>query len=144
MAGSTSAMEIIDSEVRELIRRRGLDPWRNPGQIGSLVNEVIADYVQTLRTTAEDLPPGVNAPAGMPPDTPVELWGGGVLVFDQFGRFRLHQRKPILDGERQSRRLAHLFAEGIRGRDGGFGTSDGLGDRRRFSLLHHGSTQDDW
>jgi len=55
MAGSTSAMEIIDSEVRELIRRRGLDPWRNPGQIGSLVNEVIADYED--RSLASTLPP---------------------------------------------------------------------------------------
>jgi len=44
MAVATSAMEIIDSEVRELIRRRGLDPWRDPGEIGTLVDEVIADY----------------------------------------------------------------------------------------------------
>ncbi|MBA3618030.1 MAG: hypothetical protein H0W56_00230 [Acidothermales bacterium] len=134
----------LDLDVRLTTRVERVLGCSRVGPDGALVNEVIADYVQTLRTTAEDLPPGVNAPAGMPPDTPVELWGGGVLVFDQFGRFRLHQRKPILDGERQSRRLAHLFAEGIRGRDGGFGTSDGLGDRRRFSLLHHGSTQDDW
>ncbi|MGI8691562.1 MAG: ATPase, T2SS/T4P/T4SS family, partial [Geodermatophilaceae bacterium] len=55
MAGATSAMEIIDSEVRELIRRRGLDPARNPGQIGSLVDEVIADYED--RSLYSSLPP---------------------------------------------------------------------------------------
>lgn len=55
MAGATSAVEIIDSEVRELIRRRGLDPWRDPGQIGSLVDEVIADYED--RSLSSSLPP---------------------------------------------------------------------------------------
>ena len=33
----------------------------------------------------------------------------------------------------------HLFARGIKGREGGFGTSDGQGDKRRFSLLHRDS-----
>ncbi|MDQ3463454.1 MAG: Flp pilus assembly complex ATPase component TadA, partial [Actinomycetota bacterium] len=55
MAVATSAMEIIDSEVRELIRRRGLDPWRDPGEIGTLVDEVIADYED--RSLSSSLPP---------------------------------------------------------------------------------------
>ncbi|MBA2389854.1 MAG: Flp pilus assembly complex ATPase component TadA [Geodermatophilaceae bacterium] len=48
-------MDIIDAEVRELIRRRGLDPWRDPGQIGTLVDEVIADYED--RSLSSSLPP---------------------------------------------------------------------------------------
>jgi len=55
MAGAMSAVEIIDSEVRELIRRRGLDPWRDPGQIGGLVDEVVADYED--RALSSTLPP---------------------------------------------------------------------------------------
>ena len=55
MTGSASAVEIIDSEVRELIRRRGLDPWQDPSQIGSLVDEVIADYED--RSLLSTLPP---------------------------------------------------------------------------------------
>ncbi len=106
------------------------------GPDGLIVNEVLADYVQTLRTTSDRLPPGIEAPAGLEPGTVVELWGGGVLVFDQFGRFRLHQRQPLLDLSRQNRRLAHLVEHGVRGNDGSFGASDGAGDRRRFALLH--------
>jgi hypothetical protein len=106
------------------------------GPDGLVVTEVLADYTQTLRATAGTLPPGIPAPAGMPADQEVELWGGGVLVFDQFGRFRLHQRQPILDVDRQTRRLQYLFDHGVRGRDGSFGASDGLGDKRRFALLH--------
>jgi hypothetical protein len=50
-----------------------------------------------------------------------------VLVFDQFGRFRLHQRQPLLDVDRQSRRLAHLLEHGG---PGAFGAADA------FALLH--------
>ncbi|MEO5852247.1 MAG: hypothetical protein ABIQ15_07015 [Nocardioides sp.] len=129
----------LDIDVRVTTRVERVLSSTRVGPDGLVVNEIIADYVQTLRTTAGNLPPGVEAPSGMEPDTVVELWGGGVLVFDQFGRFRLHQRKPIVDADRQTRRLKHLFARDIKGREGGFGTSDGQGDKRRFSLLHHDS-----
>ena len=49
-----------------------------------------------------------------------------MLVFDQFGRFRLHQRKPLLDVDRQNRRLAASLRPRINDRHGGFGTSDGV------------------
>ena len=29
---ATSALEVVDGEVRELIRRRGLDPFTDPGR----------------------------------------------------------------------------------------------------------------
>jgi hypothetical protein len=106
------------------------------GPDGLVVTEILADYTQTLRTTAGGLPAGLHPPDGMAPDDGVELWGGGVLVFDQFGRFRLHQRQPILDVDRQTRRLRYLLAAGIRGQDGSWGASDGAGEERRFALLH--------
>lgn len=107
------------------------------GPDGLIVNEILADYVQTLRTTADNLPPGMRAPDGMAPDAVVELHGGGVLVFDQFGRFRLHQHQPLLDLDRQNRRLAYLVEHGI-GAAGGFGVADPVGDLRRFAQLHEG------
>ena len=109
------------------------------GPDGLIVNEILADYVQVLHTTAANLPPGMRTPDGMAPDTVVELWGGGVLVFDQFGRFRLHQRQPLLDLDRQNRRLHYLFEHGVRGADGSFGVTDGTSDLRRFAQLHRGA-----
>ncbi len=106
------------------------------GPDGLLVTEVLADYNQRLRVPVAGLPAGIRRPAGMPPDTVVELWGGGVLVFDQFGRFRLHQRKPILEKRRQSKRLNYLYTRDIKGRDGVYGASDGAPDKARFALLH--------
>nr|WP_298804388.1 ATPase, T2SS/T4P/T4SS family [uncultured Pseudokineococcus sp.] len=38
------AVAIVEDEVRELVRRRGVDPAREPGVLRSLVEDVIADY----------------------------------------------------------------------------------------------------
>jgi len=105
------------------------------GPDGLVVTEILADYTQSLRTTVGDLPPDL-VPAGMPADDVVEMQGGGVLVFDQFGRFRLHQRQPLLEAGRQKRRLEHLFANGIRAKDGTWGAADGDGNPRLFARLH--------
>jgi hypothetical protein len=133
MWNNAAALEI---DVRLTTRVERVLSSTRVGPDGFVVSEIIADYIQMLRTAPDRLPPGVQAPAGMRTDKDVELLGGGVLVFDQFGRFRLHQRKPILDAERQNRRLEHLVTHGILARDGSVGTSDGQGDVHRFALLH--------
>jgi hypothetical protein len=106
------------------------------GPDGLVVTEILADYTQVLRTTAAALPSGITAPVGMAPDEQVELWGGGVLVFDQFGRYRLHQRQPLLDVQRQTDRLAYLATHGIQGMQGVLGATDGPGEVQRFARLH--------
>ena len=113
------------------------------GPDGLILNEIIADYVQMLQAMPGNLPDGIEVPDGMPTDKPVELLGGGVLAFDQFGRFRLHQRKPILDVDRQNHRLKYLFEHNLRDRSGGLGTSDGRGDKLRFALLHQDTDLDE-
>lgn len=114
------------------------------GPDGLIINEILADYTQSIITTADRLPQGVRRPDGMDPKARVTLWGGGVLVFDQFGRFRLHQRKPILDADRQSRRLKNLFDRQIMDQRGGFGSSDGVNPDERFALLHPRRSADSW
>jgi len=52
---ATSALEVVDGEVRELIRRRGLDPFTDPGPVRLLVRDVVADYSERSMTSA--LPP---------------------------------------------------------------------------------------
>ena len=39
-----SSQAIIEGEVRELVRRRGIDPVADPGLVRDLVAEVLADY----------------------------------------------------------------------------------------------------
>ncbi len=50
-----SVLDIVDGEVRELIRRRGLDPFTDPGPVRVLVRDVVADYSERSLTSA--LPP---------------------------------------------------------------------------------------
>ena len=37
------AVRILEDEVRELIRRRGLDPQREPDEVRRLVQDMLAD-----------------------------------------------------------------------------------------------------
>jgi hypothetical protein len=111
------------------------------GPDGLVVAEVVAEYTQTVNVTGADLPrlPGRFAfkrPAGIAPDTKLQLWGGGVLVFDQFGRAKYHVRKPIGDGERQRRRLEYLVAHGLVDDKGRFGFTLPEARGQRFAALH--------
>jgi pilus assembly protein CpaF len=51
----STAAERIEAEVRELVRRRGLDPVGAPQDARTLVDEVLADYVERVPSSA--LPP---------------------------------------------------------------------------------------
>src|SRR3712207_107049 len=53
--GISTALDVVDGEVRELIRRRGLDPFTGPGPVRLLVRDVVADYSERSRASA--LPP---------------------------------------------------------------------------------------
>ncbi|MQA79175.1 MAG: CpaF family protein [Streptosporangiales bacterium] len=48
------AVTVVEDEVRELVRRRGLDPVAEPGLVRSLVDQVVADYGE--RSLAGGLP----------------------------------------------------------------------------------------
>ncbi len=47
----TSALAILETEVRELVRRRGIDPTAEPQAVALLVEEVIGDYRDRSITT---------------------------------------------------------------------------------------------
>ena len=119
------------------------------GPDGLIVNEAVADYIQMLEVTAKEFVELASqwARAGgdaasielhplLTPDTPVQLFGGGTLVFDQFGRAKYHIRKPLEDWRRQTRRLDYLARGGTfdTRRRVGFSTRAARG--QRFAALH--------
>src|SRR4028119_1839299 len=68
---TTSALDVVDGEVRELIRRRGLDPFTDPGPVRVLVRAGGADYSE--RSPTAPPPRGRGAawrPAWSPPPPP--------------------------------------------------------------------------
>jgi pilus assembly protein CpaF len=50
-----SAVDTVELEVRELVRRRGIDPVTDQGAVRRLVDEVVAEYEE--RSFSSTLPP---------------------------------------------------------------------------------------
>jgi pilus assembly protein CpaF len=50
-----TGLAIVDGEVRELVRRRGIDPVAEPAVVRRLIDDVISDYLDRAVTSA--LPP---------------------------------------------------------------------------------------
>lgn len=97
---------------------------------GFTLRETVAEYVQSLDVRARELRGfGVKPPKGMPPDTRVRLNGGGVLVFDEFGRLKFHIGSGVRS-KKQTDRLEALWASGF--------YSEKRHDQplRRFARLH--------
>jgi pilus assembly protein CpaF len=59
VGADTEGVTILEQEVRELVRRRGLDPVRERAALSALVAEAVGDY--TDRATRGLLPPLADA-----------------------------------------------------------------------------------
>jgi len=99
---------------------------------GFTLHETVAECVQIRRLRAGELHlVHVRRPDGMPDDTEVTLYGGGALIFDEFGRLKYWVGKAVggeMGGEDQSAQLLRRWVSGA------FET-----DRRRsrrFAALH--------
>lgn len=106
---------------------------------GLIVVETVATYVQVLDLSAEELEEitELNIPDDLDPKTPLQLLGGGTLVFDQFGRLKLHIHKDLDDWRRQLRRVEYLHRTGRSDRSKRLGFSDGAGRGQAFAELHN-------
>ncbi|MBN1360459.1 MAG: hypothetical protein JW993_07700 [Sedimentisphaerales bacterium] len=114
-------------------------PCVRVGPDGFVLRETVSEYRQTLELDAGQLTrvhEGMTKPEGMPDETPVRLHGGGVLVFDEFGRLKYHVRSRIDNPIRQHARLEYLWKNGIRDRLGRYGFSDGSPKGQRFAIMH--------
>jgi hypothetical protein len=135
----------IDREYR--LRVESVSPSVRTGPDGLIVGEVVASYVQSVELSAAELAEsGVEVPAKVGPETRIEVWGGGVLIFDQFGRAKLHQTKPLRDWARQQRRLEYLVSEGLVDRQGRYGFTISAPRGQRFAALHISNrrAEEDW
>lgn len=90
-------------------------PCVRVGEDGFVLRETVAEYLQVLR-----LMPAELAEAGytwpdesiLPRDREVFLYGGGTLIFDEWGRLKYHIHNRLGSTEKQSARLLHLAKSG--------------------------------
>ncbi len=109
-------------------RVHSVRPCLRIGPDGFPLRETVVEYIQILKLRARELARvRIRPPKGMPRDQEVTLYGGGALIFDEYGRLKFHVRNSILNARRQAARLDYLWKSGF------FHQS---GPRLRFAALH--------
>jgi len=88
-------------------------PCVRVGPDGFTLRETVAEYIQTIKLQVKELKSlGLKAPEGIAGETELTLYGGGALIFDEYGRLKFHVRNRILDVKRQQERLDYLAQYG--------------------------------
>jgi hypothetical protein len=124
-----------------------VQPAVRVGIDGLVVNETAAYYIQMLELTGREFRDEVNRwrrrtkselrlTERIDADVPVQVFGGGTLIFDQFGRLKYHIHKPLGDWGRQARRMDFLVRYGRSDQAGRFGFSLGMPAGQTFAALH--------
>lgn len=79
---------------------------------GTVLRETVAEYVQTLRVYSTELKSlGIRKPSGMRRSRLITLYGGGTLVFGEYGQLKFHIGTGVCS-RRQSARLQSLWDNG--------------------------------
>lgn len=94
----------------------------------SVLRETVVEYIQTLKVFASELASlEIRKPDGLSTRTLITLYGGGTLIFDEFGRLKFHIASGVRSPH-QSARLQSLYERGYFRRDEAVTTS--------FAQLH--------
>jgi hypothetical protein len=111
-------------------------PSTRQGPDGFLIRETVVTYVQTVDMFAAECKVllGFERPHGMPPTEPLQVFGGGAIVFDQYGRIKFHIAHRLTDAARQLKRLEYLAARGA--------AAPPRARRDRFAALHLARAED--
>ena len=104
-------------------------PCIRVGPDGFVLRETVAEVTQQIDLTARELPSlGIKKPDEMTGATPIRLYGGCTLIFDEYGRLKYEIHNDIKDTKRQSARIQCLF-------DSGYFEGDAVGSRQ-FAEMH--------
>lgn len=87
-------------------------PSMRVGADGFVLHETVAEYLQVLQVRAGDLGAlGLRKPDDMPDTQPLDLYGGGSLIFGEYGQLKYHVYNTLL-GSKQSDRIDYLWRSG--------------------------------
>jgi hypothetical protein len=86
-------------------------PCYRIGPDGFILHETVAEYVQILTLNVDELKAavGIDPPPDMPGWMRVEIFGGGALVFDEYGRLKYQIGNCLENAKRQTARLQYLW-----------------------------------
>jgi hypothetical protein len=108
------ALDIMDGVYGRILSVR---PCQRIAYDGFALRETVAEFYQVLNLTAAELSRvGLRAPDGMPPATPVPLYGGNTVIFDEYGQPKYNVHNSIMRRKRQQKRLDYMWESGAFGR----------------------------
>lgn len=89
-------------------------PCLRIGPDGFALRETVAEYLQMIDLTAQELSRlKIEAPPEMPKEQQVRLFGGGTLIFDEYGKVKFHISNRLDNEKRQTKRLEYLWRYGF-------------------------------
>ena len=101
------------------IEVQSVRPCIRIGPDGFVLRETVAEYIQILTLQAGELKAalGIMPPAGLPLWRRVRIFGGGTLIFDEYGQLKYQIANRIVrdknDIDRQTKRLEPLLEAGF-------------------------------
>ena len=103
-------LEILEGVFGRILSVR---PCQRIASDGFSLRETVTEFYQVINLTAAELPrAGLRAPKGMPPTTPVPLYGGNTVIFDEYGQPKYNIHNSIMNAPRQQKRLDYLWELG--------------------------------
>ena len=104
--------EALDIERDAYTFVQDVRPSLRVGEDGFTLQETVAEYVQILTLRADELKSvGIRQPSGMPDYVSVRLYGGGTLIFNEYGQLKLHIGSGVRS-RKQDGRLEYLWKSG--------------------------------
>jgi hypothetical protein len=97
------------------IEVQSVRPCTRIGPDGFVLRETVAEYIQILTLRADELTGvlKIKVPNSIPGWRRIRIFGGGALIFDEYGQLKYQIRNRIEDAERQEARLAYLAEIGF-------------------------------
>lgn len=106
--------EALEIDDRGYVEVQSVRPSIRIGPDGFALRETVAEYVQIMTLQARELKAALNIKP--PPDLPatmrIRIYGGGALVFDEYGQLKYKIANLIEDDKRQTARLKFLWETG--------------------------------
>lgn len=99
---------------KSYLKVQSVRPCIRLGPDGFTVRETVAEYVQMVTVRFDELSglqiTGIDA--DIPADTEITLYGGGALIFDEYGKLKFHIRNSIFSRTKQPARIEYLWRSG--------------------------------
>lgn len=105
--------KLLEVDEKAYTQVESIRPCLRIGPDGFAVRETIAEYVEMVTLQVGELESfSISPPDGMPDYYEVTLYGGGTLIFDEYGKLKYQIRRRVLSPEKQTEKLKHLWQHG--------------------------------